>query len=142
MSNTEVPLDPVTANGRIRRVEQVVQSGRRFRSRTFLLVGVVCLAYFALMGGISDRGFGLPSIVLTLVPVLAVVVLADIWGKHRGLESRQLLALEYRLAGVFAVTVCVAAVLATVLPHPMPAALAGILPAAVCLIGARRVVGR
>jgi len=43
---------------------------------------------------------------------------------------------------VFAVLVCIAGVLATVLPHPVPAAFAGVLPAAVCLVGARRIVRR
>jgi len=142
MGSTEIPHSATTAHGEIRRVDEVVQSGRRFRSQTFVLIGLISLAYFAVMGGVTYDNSGLLSMIMTLFPILAVIVLIEVWGKHRGLESRQLLNLEYRLAGVFAVLVCIAGVLATVLSHPLPAALSGILPAAACFFGAGRVSRR
>lgn len=142
MNEPESSLNADAADARIRRVEQVVTIRRRFRSRTVLLAGAVTVAYFAVMGAVTNGRAEPFSMIMTLFPVLAVVVLASIWGKHRGLESRRLVTLEYRLAGMFALLVCVAGVLATVLPHPLPAALAGVLPAAVCFIGAWQLAHR
>jgi len=142
LNTPESSLDAAAADARIRRVEQVVSVRRHFRSRTVLLVGAVTIAYFAVMGAVTDGRAEPFSMIMTLFPVVAVVVLAGIWGQHRGLESRRLVTLEYRLAGIFAVLVCVAGVLATVLPHPWPAALAGVLPAVVCLLGAWQLAHR
>lgn len=142
MHGQEFSLNAAAADERIRRVEQTVAVRRRFRSRTVLLAGVVTIAYFAVMGAVTDGRSEPLSMIMTMFPVLAVVVLASIWGRHHGLESRRLVTIEYRLAGMFAVLVCVAGVLATMLPHPWPAALAGILPAAVCFIGAWQLAHR
>lgn len=142
MNAPESSLNAAAADARIRRVEHVVSVRRHFRSRTVLLVGAVTIAYFAVMGAVTNGRAEPLSMIMTLFPALAVVVLASIWGKHRGLESRRLITLEYRLAGIFAVLVCVAGVLATVLPHPWPAALAGVLPAVVCFIGAWQLAHR
>ncbi|MDQ2737939.1 MAG: hypothetical protein M3Y35_04790 [Actinomycetota bacterium] len=136
MNGPESSLNAAAADAHIRRVEQSVTVRRRFRSRMVLLIGAVTVAYFAVMGAVTDGRSEPLSMIMTVFPVIAVLALASIWGKHRGLESRRLVNLEYRLAGMFAVLVCVAGVLATVLAHPWPAALAGILPAAVCLLGA------
>jgi len=142
LDGPESSLNAAAADARIRRVEQVVTIRRRFRSRMVLLAGAATVAYLAVMGAVTNGHSEPLSIIMTLFPVLAVVVLASMWGKRRGLESRRLVTLEYRLAGMFAVLVCVAAVLATVLPHPWPAALAGVLPAAVCFIGAWQLAHR
>lgn len=130
------PIDVPAAMARIEDARRRVAEGRHWRATSFALVAVVTLAYFAVMGGVDDASSGLPGVVVTMAPTMVVLAVAAVWNRHRSPDSRRTVQREYRLAVVFGMLVCVAGVLATVLPHPLPASLAGIAPAAPCVVGA------
>ncbi|WP_328473274.1 hypothetical protein [Streptomyces sp. NBC_00448] len=130
------PMDVPAAMARIEDARRQVEDGRRWRAMGFALVAVVTLAYFALMGGVDDASSGLPGVVLTMAPTMVVLSMAEVWNRHRSPDSRRSVRREHRLAVVFGMLVFVAGALATLLPHPWPAALVGIVPAVPCVAGA------
>jgi hypothetical protein len=142
MSRSGESLEPDVAMEQIDRAEELVRSGRRWRSGSFAAVGLVTLGYFAVMGGVDYKPSSLLGIVMTSFPILAVVMMMEVLGKRRAVQSRQLMRLEYQLAAVYAVLACIAAILAVLLPQPMPAALSGVLPGVAAFIGAWRVARR
>jgi hypothetical protein len=144
MSVPDGPFEPDVAMTHIDRVVALVRSGRRWRAGSFAGVGLVTVGYFAVLGGIQSGhhdggkhpGAELLNIVMTMLPTLAVIMMMEIFKKHRAVQSRRMLRREYILAGVYAGLTCVAGFLAVLLPHPFPAALSGVVPAVPCFIGA------
>jgi len=129
---------PEDAKARIQRADALVRAGRRWRSGSLLALAVVTIAYFAVMGGVHYTQSGLVATIMTIFPVIAVIMGMEVFGRRRTVQSRLYQRHEVVLATTFAILCGVAGVLATLLPHPLPAALSGIVPAVPCLIGARR----
>jgi hypothetical protein len=127
---------PGSALARIEQARGAIRDGRRLRCRTYLAVGALTIGYFALMGWVRDASAGVPGVVLTLFPTLAVLAVADVWNRRRAPESRRSVRRQFRLAVWYAPLTCAAAVAAILLPHPLPAALVGLAPAVPCFLGA------
>ena len=141
MDTPDKPLGPESALSRIEQAEGRVRRGRRWQAGTLAAVGAATLAYFALLGW-SDNRSGLVGMVLTVLPALAVLAGVETWGRRSAPAGRETVRWQQRLAVVYALLACGAGVLAVLLPHPAPAALAGVLPALPCFVGARRAAGR
>lgn len=130
------PLRPEHALSRIDRARDLVHQGRRGRSQTLAAVGAGTLAYFALLGWTDDPS-GPLNTALIMLPTFGVLAAVEMWKRRAAPRSRRTLRRQQRLAVAYAVTACGAGVLAVLLPHPAPAALAGVLPAVPCFVGAR-----
>lgn len=140
MHSTHGAEGRLPAEGAWQRIEQAqreVVRGRRWRTRTLLAAAAVSLGYFAVMGW-ADHPNPAVENGLIVFPTVAVLCVMELWRRRAAPESRDALRLQYRLAVVYAAAVCCASVLAVALPQPMPAVLAGLLPAGVCLVAADR----
>jgi hypothetical protein len=136
MDLPDEPLPPESALSRIDEVQRRVREGRRRQSATLAGAGAFTLVYFALLGW-SDDPSGLLSTALTMLPTFAVLAAVAAWGKRSAPTSRETVRRRQRLSVAYALLACCAGLLAVLLPHPVPAALAGLLPAVPCFVGAR-----
>lgn len=135
MDMPDKPLRPESALSRIDQAQSRVRRGRRWQSGTLAGVGGVTIAYFALLGW-SGSPSGLVDVVLTMLPAIAVLAAVEVWGRRSAPQSRTAARWQQQLAVAYALSACCAGVLAVALPHPAPAALAGVLPAVPCFLGA------
>lgn len=136
MDTPDEPLHPQSALTRIDQAQRRVHEGRRWQSGTLLGAGAFTLLYFALLGW-SDDPSGLLSMALTMLPTFAVLAAVAAWGRRSAPSSRETARRRQRLSWAYALLACAAGLLAVLLPHPLPAALAGLLPAVPCFVGAR-----
>lgn len=141
METPDKPLAPESALSRIDQAQGRVRQGRRWQSGTLAAVGAVTLVYFAVLGW-SDSPSGLVGMALTVLPAIAVLAGVETWGRRSAPQSRETVRWQQRLAVGYALLACCAGVLAVLLPHPVPAVFAGVLPAAACFVGAGRAARR
>jgi hypothetical protein len=136
MDTPDEPLPPESALSRIDQAQNRVREGRRWQAGTLAGAGAFTLGYFALLGW-SDDPDHLLNMALIMLPTFAVLAAVQAWGRRSAPRSRETARRRQRLSVAYAVLACAAGLLAVLLPHPVPAALAGVLPAVPCFVGAR-----
>ena len=127
---------PAAAAGRIEQAGKAVAASRRWHVGSMIALGCVSLGYLALLGS-TTKASG-PNMLLTVIPIVTIYFLLGVRRRHPPTSGRQLQAVESRWGNVFMLTLLPAGIIAVTVPHPVPAAFAGIIPAIPCFVGAWR----
>ncbi len=133
------PLDPGIAAARIIRAQQQVRLSRRWHIGSMIALGLATLGYFVLMAFLSPRNDTMRSPVLAALvvgPSVLVSLLLAIRRRHPPASGRRLRQLERVLGWIYVTVLLPAGILTLVLPHPWPAILIALVPAAPCFAGA------
>lgn len=131
---------PAAAAGRIEQAGKAVAVSRRWHVGSMIALGCVSLGYLALLGSLTAKGSG-PNMLLAVIPIVTVYLLLGVRRRHPPTSGRQLQAVESRWGNIYMLTLLPAGIIAVTVPHPVPAAFAGIIPAIPCFVGAWRAVG-
>ncbi|OXM68438.1 hypothetical protein [Amycolatopsis vastitatis] len=130
------PLDHDAAASRITQVENRVGRTKRIYVGSVVLLGVITLAYFAVVGGIPRAVVKPYDSLLVLFPVALFFVVVGI--RRASTSARGVLRVEQWLLAGYIVAMVVAGALEIFVfrQGTVAAALPGLLPAAVCFAAA------
>lgn len=133
------PLEPGIAASRIIRAQRRVRESQRWHIGSMIVLGLATLGYFVLMASLSPRNDTLHSpemVALVVGPSVLVSLLLAVRRRHPPASGRRLLRLEHVCGWIYVIVLLPAGVATLALPHPWPAMLMGLVPAAPCFAAA------
>lgn len=140
-ARTEEYMDPDQAKSIMERSGRMVRQSRNWHMVIMLATGLATIAFFALIGWVSQEHWARFEIFILMVPMIFYMLLVSIRRRHPTTGSRELLRLEARVLNAYLalLIVSIATCIFVLQPGTIFAASIGILPALPCFYGAWRV---
>lgn len=107
-NNRKDSFHPDTAYSEITRVEERVRLSRRWHIGTMLALGVVTIAFFAVIGWVPREN--IPTTLFAVVsfaPFMIYLVLQEVRKTHPTTSGRELMDIEKRLASIYVILLLV-----------------------------------